>query len=170
MKIYLVFILIVGLFIMGCQSQETGTLKMQITDAPIQGLEKAQVTISQIQVHMAGVDENVETESGWVTIVEGPKTYDLLKLKGVKEILGEKDLEPGKYTQIRLVVESAKITISGTEYELDVPSDKIKLIKPFNIEVSKTTTLTLDFVADESIKESGRGEYKMQPTIKVLEG
>ena len=157
-------------------SGNTGTLKLQITDAPSNlNISKAFVTISSIEVHKASTNSTNETNetnftTGWITVVQGPISYDLIAIKDVKEILGSKELNAGKYTQIRLNVDSARVTIDGNESSLTVPSDKIKLIHPFTIEAGKTITLTLDFNASESIKSTGKNKYILQPTIKVIQG
>lgn len=152
-----------GYFIL--KPSETGTLVLQITDAPAMNIEKAEITISAIAVHTAGAGN----ETGWTTVVPEAKTFDLIAIKGIKELLGSKELTPGKYTQIRLSIDSAKATINGTEYTLDVPSDNIKLVNEFDIVAGQETMLTLDFDAQESIKASGKDAYKMTPTIKVIE-
>ena len=51
---------------------------------------------------------------------------------------------------------------------MDVPSDVVKLIHPFDITGSATTTILLDFDGDKSIHQTGNGAYKMQPVIKVV--
>ncbi len=159
----------------GCSSQtQTGVLELKLTDAPADFvIEKALITISQVQVHKAGSDNESENEStsGWTTIVDEAQTFDLIQLtNGVTEILGSSDLDVGKYTQIRLSVDKALVTIDGVDYDLDIPSDKLKLTKGFTIEENKTTTLTLDFDAKESIKANGKDDYKLNPTIKIIEG
>lgn len=169
--ISLAFILMV---ISGCSSQtNTGVLELKITDAPAEfEIQKALVTISQVQVHKANSGENAtnESESGWFTVVEETQTYDLMQLtNGVTDVLGTSELEVGKYTQIRLILERAVVTIDDVEHDLTVPSDKLKLTKGFTIEQNKTTTLTLDFDAKESIKANGKDEYKLNPTIKIIE-
>ena len=57
----------------------------------------------------------------------------------------------------------------GVEHDLTVPSDKLKLVSSFDVLAGEETVLTLDFDAAESIKSTGAGEYKLQPTIKVVE-
>ena len=97
------------------------------------------------------------------------KTFDLIAIQGVEEILGSKSLDPGKYTQIRLLVTSAIATINGTDYDVKVPSGKIKLIHPFTIISNQTTTLLLDFDAEKSLVERGKsGSYNLKPTIKII--
>lgn len=110
-----------------------------------------------------------EEQGEWVTVVEESQTFDLIALKDVKELLGTAELEAGHYTQIRLNVESALVTIDGVEYDLEVPSDSIKLVNAFTIKEGNTTTLTLDFDIQESVHATGSGKYILQPTIKVIE-
>lgn len=152
----------------------TAYLVMSITDAPAAlNIQKAEVTISKVRVHIAGSpdeDPNVTTEAGWSAVSEEAKTFDLVAIKGVKEMLGSAKLAPGKYTQVRLDVDSAKVTIDGTEHDLTIPSRTIKLVKPFTLVNGTETKLTLDFDAAESIKEAGKDKYTMRPTIKVVEG
>lgn len=219
MNKFLPIILVLGVIVAvsGCTQTGAGTgnLVLKITDKPALNIEKAEVTISQIQIHKAafegedngngddnqtgnetnesvsleaqgngqgsgndnndgtgnGVDNANEPEGAgadWITIVEGPVTYDLVALIDVYELLGEAVLEAGKYTQIRLTVDSALVTIDGTEHDLTIPSGTIKLVKAFMIEEGATTTLTLDFDAQESIHATGSDKYIMKPTIKIL--
>ncbi len=169
----LIAILVLGTVgLSGCVQSETGTLVMQMTDAPADlNIEKALVTISNVEVHLAGANEDVNAtnETGWFTVVKEERTFDLVKIKDVKELIGKSDLKAGKYTQIRLNVNKALVTIDGTEYDLTIPSKTIKLVKPFNIVENQTTTLTLDFDAKESIKSAGKDKYVMNPTIKVIQ-
>ncbi len=200
-KIFLLTLLVLAvILISGCSqgdqqqpqqtyrsSSATGRLVLQITDAPaVLGIEKAEVTISKVQVHMAETEDNetameasnstgtnatvtAKNESSWITVVEGSVTYDLLAIKDVKEFLGSAELKTGKYTQIRLNVDKAVVTINGTQENLTIPSKTIKLVNEFDIVANQTTTLTLDFDAEKSISLTGSGKYMMKPTIKVIE-
>ena len=167
----LIAVFVVGMIgLSGCVQSQTGTLVMQMTDEPNLNIEKALVTISNVEVHLAGANEdaNATNETGWFTVVKEEKTFDLIKIKDVKELIGTSDLKAGKYTQVRLNVDRALVSINGTEYDLTIPSKTVKLIKPFNIVENQTTTLTLDFDANESIKSTGKDKYVMNPTIKVI--
>lgn len=118
-------------------------------------------------------DDDDDSDAGWYTIVEDPQTFDLIALQNVTDLLGEENLTAGKYTQIRLTVESALITINNSgeleEHTLKIPSNKVKLIKPFYIYENETTTLTLDFDVYESVHETGNNKYIMRPTIKIIQ-
>ena len=165
-------VLIFAVIAISSCAPRTGTLVLQITDkAPELNIENAMVTISNVEVHLAGAgeEENITTEEGWFTVVEEEQIFDLIAIKDVKEILGSAELSPGKYTQIRLNVDNAIATINGSAYELGVSSEKIKLVKSFDIIAGQTTTLTLDFDAQESIHVTGKDEYTMRPTIKVIQ-
>jgi hypothetical protein len=151
-------------------SATTGLLEIMLTDAPPDlNVEKALVTISSVEVHRAGEDDDGEDDDdkGWITVVETAQTFDLIAVKEAEAFLGSAELAPGKYTQIRLHVEKAVATIDGTEHELKVPSEKIKLNHPFTIEPGSITKLTLDFDAQKSIHQAGR-KYMLKPTIKVV--
>ena len=118
-------------------------------------------------------DDDGPSEAGWYTIVEESQTFDLIALQDVKEELGLKNLSVGKYTQIRLTVEKAEITINNSGdievHDLKIPSNKVKLIKSFWIYKDETTVLTLDFDVYESVHKTGSDKYIMKPTIKVIQ-
>ena len=123
---------------------------------------------------IGAVDDNDDySEAGWYTIVEESQEFDLIALQDVKEELGLQELTVGKYTQIRLTVEKANITINNDGekevHNLTIPSNKVKLIKPFWIYEDETTVLTLDFDVYESVHKTGNNKYMMKPTIKVIQ-
>jgi len=100
--------------------------------------------------------------------VNKSQTFDLIQLIDVKEVFDIEELSAGWYTQIRLIVERALVTIDGVEYDLYIPSKKVKLISPFEIVSNETTTLTLDFDVYKSIHKTGNDKYIMNPTIKII--
>jgi len=108
--------------------------------------------------------------AGWAVVLSQSKTFDLMDLKeqGIKAFLGNTTLGAGKYTQIRLMISSANLEISGVKQALKTPSNTLKLIKPFTVSSGKTTTLTLDFDAEASVHQAG-SQYIMKPTIKVIQ-
>ena len=175
-KVVFLALILVSVAVSGCVSSPvqnggqggTGNLVLQMTDKPALDIQKAEVTVSKIEIHAASADEN-ETEAGWITILEEPKTFDLIAIKDANAYLGEKELAPARYTQIRLTVESAVVTINGTVHNLTILSGVVKLVNSFLVEENKTTTLTLDFDAQESISKVQEDRYTMRPTIKVME-
>jgi len=59
--------------------------------------------------------------------------------------------------------------LATMRYDLEIPSKTVKLIKPFKIVDDQTTTLTLDFDVQKSVKTTGNNEYYFEPTIKVIQ-
>ena len=189
MKKYFVilFLLALAIFISGCIGFLTtpgedsiapgkGRLEIYLTDSS----EKYKVndpetysevnitiSISEIKVHLAGDDEGE-----WIEWPLGEETYNLIDLKDVSVLLSKGELEPGKYTQIRLFITNPNILLYESEevITLVIPSADqtgIKLIHPFEIIVGKTTELTIDFDAEKSVVKTDNEEYELKPVIKV---
>lgn len=173
-------IMLVGLvaiiLIAGCviPSFGGGTLQVKVTD---QGtISSLVLSISEVKVHTASTTETEPEQSdgqetnetdggGWVTVV-GSKTVDLIQVKDINDLLGETSLASGKYTQIRLSISSATAVIDGVSHALTIPSGSIKFIHPFNIEDNKTTSLIIDFNADNSIVKAG-DKYILKPVVRI---
>lgn len=157
-------------FLSGCISEGKGTLILQITDAPGDlNITEALVTISQIRVHFAGInDSNISGE--WITVIEESQTFDLITLINATDFLGVANLSAGWYTQIRLHVDQALLTIDGEQHDMKIPSKTVKLIKPWKIDDNETLILTLDFDVQKSVHQTGNGKYIFRPTIKVIQG
>jgi hypothetical protein len=173
-KKILLFVIVISLAITsmfsGCIQEGTGTLVLMITDDPSDlNITEALVTMSEVRVHYAGINQSGENGS-WITIVNQSQTFDLVQLMNVTELFGTANLSAGWYTQIRLMVDQALVTIDGIQYDLEIPSKNVKLIRPFRVLDNETTTLTLDFDVHESVHETGSGEYIFNPTIKVIQG
>ena len=94
-----------------------------LTDAPNPYLESAVVKIGRIEIIPAGGPPRVIAPEGG--------TYDLLELQdGVTAELGSEYIEPGRYLQLRMIVEKVTITLKNDykftdgehEREIKVPS------------------------------------------------
>ena len=152
----------------GCIRSGTGQLVLNITDAPGDlNITKIVVSISKVMVHRSAAVNN--TTAGWEMIVNDSQTFDLISLLNVTEFFGSVNLSAGMYTQIRLTIESCVITMNGTKYNCTVPSEVIKLTKPFVLMPDQTITLTMDFDVQESITEQGNNKYSFKPVIKVIQ-
>ncbi len=82
-------------------------LRVLLTDAPADYLESAVVEIGRIELLPA--DEDDER----VVIVEDGGVFDLLDLQhGVTAELASLTLEPGAYREMRMIVESAELTLA----------------------------------------------------------
>ncbi len=149
-----------------------GTLVVKMKDKPVEDADQVWVTISSIKVHYADNDE-------WFELFNGSFDYDLLELKDNPATLDKSLLPAGHYNQIRVEVTEGWIVFLEDDgqggfveanYDLKIPSGKIKIPVQFHIEEDGMTLLILDFDAAESIKVTKRGNkdsYILHPVIKV---
>ncbi len=101
-------------------------------------------------------------------MVEGPVSFDLIAVTGIEEVLGSGALGPGEYTQVRLTITETTITVDGDQVEATVPSETLRIVRPFTIVAGETTIATLDFDAEESVVRQGNGGILIRPVIKLL--
>ena len=171
----------------------TGTLKVYVTDARSrQEVTSIMVTVSEVQVHKAGTEQEQEqqqsatgnqtqeqeqegqTQQGqgeWISINidDTARTFDLFDIEGIEQYLGQIDLEAGKYTQVRLVIESVQVEFdnSGNLEDARIPSGELKIVQPFNIVRGETTALVIDFDADKMVTLTGSGDIIVKPVVKL---
>jgi len=179
-------------------SIDTGTVSVNLMDLPNGEYKAVYVNILEVQVHKAGTTDNdgKEGDGTWLPVGSPNKIYNLLELvNGVMESLGTRDLEAGKYTQVRLILgEDIPLDLEGNpakninaedhpepNYVIDqsdtvipikIPSGfntGIKLVHPFEVTKNGLMELILDFDAMRSIVETGNGKLILKPTIKIIE-
>lgn len=173
-------VLVIGLYGCGVSGPDTGRLSMSLTDKPTHDYKEVWVTIQDIYVHMEG-----DAEGAWTKILDVNKTINMLTLaNGVRYELGMVDLDPGHYTQMRLMIGAANsedpgrpanyiVDTKDTVHELTIPSgvqSGIKLVQGFDINESSTTELIFDFDVAASIVAAGNsGKYLLRPTIHQID-
>jgi len=170
----LIFLLVILALIVGCSKEPTkeettryGRIKVEAFDTPPPlGLERIDLTITEVSIHKSG--------EGWITVDQPNITHDFLKLiNGATAVLVDDTLQPGHYTQMRLVVaDTNKVVVEGETYPLFVPSGEqtgVKLNLDFTMEVDELIEIYVDFDASKSIKwVPGLGQYRMRPTFKAF--
>ncbi len=172
--IYILLILIVmGFVLNNCNSnsassgdENVGTLSISITDAPA-AYDSVIIVFSEISAHI---------DSDWVHVKQEPVRINLLEwTNGETFLLGSANVPAGKYTQIRIKIDSAYIGVKGQVHELTVPSGSktgLKLGPQFTIVEGSTYQMILDFDASRSIVVNGPKHnphgYKLKPHIRVI--
>ena len=106
-------------------------------------------------------------KGGWIEVCNGDFVFDLIAIKDVNEFLCSNSLKAGKYTQIRLHIEDVIGNINNKTVQLEVPSDDLKLIHPFEIKDGEEIKLILDFDVDKSVIKPG-DKYLLKPVIKII--
>ena len=134
---------------------------IRLTDAPDPAITAASAFIST--VYLIGGD-GIPRD----TITTGPSTeYDLLALQGgVTTLLGDATIAAGDYSQLRLVVDSAKVTLDGETDPriLKIPSGmqsgiKVNFAGPINL-APPTVVVTVDFDVENSFSVTGSSMSK----------
>lgn len=158
-----------------------GTLGVSLTDAPACGYDAVNITVNKVRVHQS--TSASENDAGWTDITLNPaKKINLLNLtNGALLELGQTPLTPGRYTQLRLVLDantgnglanSLILTGSTSEISLDTPSavqSGIKLVNEFDVAAGQRVDVVLDFDACKSVVKKGNsGNYGLKPVVRVV--
>ena len=174
----------------------TGRIEVRVTDAPPrEEVTGILVTVAEnsVQIHKAVADQEQEQEQigegehnqnheqeqqqeqqgegVWLPLnmLEGAGQFDLLEIKGLEEVLAVGELEPGKYTQIRITVGSVEVKFGDDEeyQEAQLTGGELKFVRPFDVVADETTILLLDFDAEKSVNATGQGEVHVKPVVKL---
>jgi hypothetical protein len=164
------------------QAGGTGEFRLLISDQPaaIDDFDRLTVTLSSARVFRADADDEhtsavvngtvdgaAGTEDadgdGFVEFDIDNETVDLTEVKGDRAIsVLEGELDAGRYSGIELRVASAEGVVDGEQVDVMVPSDRLRIIRPFEIAADEA----LSFVFDISVIKKGRsGEYNLLPVI-----
>ena len=179
------------LFFVGCGggggsssgSGDSGTVTMSVTDAkPLlpENVTNLFVEFSEVWVHKPG--------DGWIqlTLAESPYVIDLLQFQdgNTTELVPPTKLNSGKYTQVRIVVDSAwmRFEIKNGEGEItetadktvEVPSEKLRTDMNFDFNVIEDSALdiVIHFDLSMSVVASGPAmnpSYKLKPVLHLFE-
>ena len=153
----------------------TGTVVVRLTDAPSDDLQSATIYVSQVTVKGSGVtaDEQVVSNT--------KASYDLLTLQnGITATLGSVTVPTGTYSQIRLLVDSARVVLKtghtfadgSTTAKLTVPSGsesglKVNLSPPVNVTTGQTVLL-IDFDITQSFVFQGPHDHPNSISFKPV--
>lgn len=166
------------LAIAGCNSDNSGTgsLSLDVTDAPIDSAEA-------VNVVFAGVD--IRAASGALVEItyEEPKTINLLDYQGgaAASLLDDETLPSGDYEWIRLRVDASReaggsniVLDDGAEHDLFIPSGSqtgLKLVSGFTVPVDGSVAFTVDFDLRRSVVVTGGPDpsYMLKPTLRLLD-
>lgn len=150
-----------------------GTLRLTITDGPIDNVAKIEVMMTEIRVHRAGEQEDNGFVSVW-SLAAG-QLIDILKLK-TDPFDFQGTVTAGTYNQIRisLLKDWGKIYFNDDpqkDFPLSVPSDEIKIPVQFEVPANGFTEIVLDISAENSlhiVQKGKKSEYLFRPVINVV--
>ena len=155
----------------------SGIVSMSITDAkPMlpDNITAFKVKFDEVLVHKSG--------GGWISLpmAESPHVIDLLQFidGDTTEFVPPVRLEYGKYTQVRIVISEAWITVSDgnneKEYVVTIPSENLKTDKNFDFNVEDPTgvDIIVDFDLSMSLKVDNNTSpftYTCKPVLHLAE-
>lgn len=159
----------------GGGSEQTGSLRLALTDAPACGFDQINVRIDKVRVHRSAAAG--ESDAGWSELaVNAAQSVNLLDLtNGVLQELGTLPLPAGRYQQMRLVLapsgHTALATGSSVPTALEPPSGAASGLKMnVNIEVppDRLADAVIDFDACRSVVSAGAsGRLLLKPVLQV---
>ena len=144
---------------------QTGTIILAVTDRPDENISSIVVTSKLIEANVRG-EEN--EESDWQVLLDAENQFDLIKVSGIEDILGETSVPAATYNQVRMHVKSVIVELDGKDVTADIPSGIIRLVHPFEVKQGEVTRVTFDFNAEESIVVSGADKVVFKPVVKLL--
>ena len=170
----------------------TGIIEVRATDAPPrEQVTNIVVTVSNVEIHKAVAEQEKEQEhqgsdnitqeqereqqqeqqgeGAWLSLNgDEAKSFDLIEIKGLEEVLTVGEVETGRYTQIRMTIEKVEVTIGdGGPQAATVPSGELRFTRPFDVMEDETTVLLLDFDADRMVTVSGSGKVIVKPVVTL---
>lgn len=169
---------VVALALVGCNSDNsrTGSLSLDVTDAPIDSADAVNVVFE-------GVDIRAASGALLEITYDEPKTLNLLDYQGgaVASLLDDETLAAGDYEWIRLRVDASReaggsniVLDDGAEHDLFIPSGSqtgLKLVSGFTVPVDGSVAFTIDFDLRRSIVVTGGPDpsYRLKPTLRLLD-
>ncbi len=141
-----------------------GRAVFAVTDDPtaLNGVSTVKITIDKVEVQSSG--------SGWITVSEMPKEFDLMALKaaGAAEILADVELKPTTYNKIRIhIAKVVVVTEARGEVEAKVPSDHMDFIVNVPVTAGEISTALIDFMLDDSLHATANSQFILTPVVKI---
>jgi hypothetical protein len=167
-----------------------GTLKVGLTDKASDAYQQVVVTIREVRVVPAGMENAADNDPGLPVVVSyaTPQPVDILSLKFQQQILGSITLPAGTYNQVRLILEPNPngqgaapfnyLTLKTdplTKIPMKTPSAQqsgLKVLGRFTVQAGVINAILLDFDPNTAIVHlgNGNGGYILKPTgIRIVQ-
>ncbi|HEX9340318.1 MAG TPA: DUF4382 domain-containing protein [Thermoplasmata archaeon] len=156
--------LIVTVAVASLGAYSAGTIKIGVRATSL-SWQHVNVVFSDIQVHRA----NAGNASGWISLPLSTPQIDLVGMGSVTQLLSLDRAPPGKYTQLRIVINSVSgVLADGTPVNVTVPDGELKTVTPFDLAGGGSVTITLNFDLANSI-HGADGEWTFRPVLGSLD-
>ncbi len=160
----------------GGGGSSNGSLNLDITDAPVDGVDQIVVEFTRVTLKPRG-------GSAFDVVFDQPLSVDLKTLhSGNTEVLLDGEIVPaGRYEWVRLAVnaefdnvfDSYVIEEGGGQVELRVPSGAnsgLKLVSGFTVVAGGESSFVIDWNLREGlVQPAGQQGYKLQPALRITD-
>lgn len=103
-----------------------------------------------------------DEQQGWSIIDLSGESADLTQLVGEKaQPIFDGELPAGRYTKLELYVADVEGIVDDEAADVKVPSGKLQLTKPFEVEEGEAVS----FVFDIHVVRQGSGGYNLRPVV-----
>ncbi|MDP7982418.1 MAG: DUF4382 domain-containing protein [Conexivisphaerales archaeon] len=113
------------------------------------------ITVSSVMLH--------SESGGWITLSNSSTT---VQLTNSPQLLTSSTIPAGNYTELRMVVSSAEVTVGPVNVTASVPSGilKIPIIKG-GLHVTGGSTAKLEVLMGPHLVSTGNGQYMLSPVV-----
>lgn len=156
----------------GGSDDQTGTLNVSVTDAPVDG-------VAQVWVQFTAVELKPESGAPLNYEFDSPKTIDLKALtNGRIELLLDEEVPAGEYNWMKLdvnaeldgIYDSYVVDDQGGQIELRVPPDRLKLGNKFVVVAGGLSAFVIDWNLRMGLTNPvGQDGYKLQPSLRIID-
>ena len=143
-------------------------LQLLLTDAPTDEATALMVNFGELQL-IGGTTDDSEDEAGVKILSDDGGSFDILALQnGKTALLADLKIPDGTYSQLRIIIEDATITIDGEDKPVTIPGGtksglKVNINPPLVVADGKASEIILDFNA-RRVTETGNGRFQLAPT------
>lgn len=154
-------------------ASSTGAVALKLTDAPTddKNVKGVYVTFDALRYQYA------DSNDSWQDVdLNESRTINLLDLQdGNTTLLNKVELPAGEIAHVRFVLNTNECFVDlevGGMQPMTVPSGDqtgFKAIGGFTIPAGGTVNVTADFDVRKSVTVTGQDNYKLRPTIKIID-
>lgn len=159
----------------GGSSSDDGAISISLMDRPVDGISALNITITEFWIKPQGNGPAFQLD-----MVDTPVTVNLLELSADDPaiLIDRANIPAGTYNWIEMSIDDSDPSLANAVtndglmevVEIDVPSDRVRLINNFDVEANDSVRLLFDWDVRKGLTEAvGRGVYILKPVIRLLD-
>jgi len=148
---------------LGAQAPSSSAI-FSISDAPtVSTIKAVNVTINSVEVHSTSTGK-------WYTVLNTPKSFDLVMLRNISAALGVANIPTGNYDEFVLDVSNVSAVVNNASVGVLVPSSKLKIFGNFSVAENpgnSTSWINIDVNLARSLHMTGNGRMILLPVLEL---